>query len=263
MEIGRFKNAVGYIRVSTEAQSGDDRYGVESQRKEILDYADKNGYRIVAWFQDSISGTKEERPEFDKILYGDNVTNPPFEAVIAFKSDRVARDTKLYFYFLYTLEKKNIKLISTQENFVEGSEFANIYRAIMMFVAEQERKNIALRTGNGRRIKAAAGGYSGGKAPFGYKVEHGALKVVEKEAEVVRIIFERHGSGEPMLRTAEWLNDNGYKTRTDGKFYSSSIKAIVENEPVYRGMYRYGRGKNKKDVPWVNGVHEPILKDGD
>lgn len=34
------------------------------------------------------------------------------------------------------------------EHFSEGDDFANIYRSLLMFVAEQERKNIALRTGS-------------------------------------------------------------------------------------------------------------------
>ena len=33
-------------------------------------------------------------------------------------------------------------------HFSEGDDFANIYRSLLMFVAEQERKNIALRTGS-------------------------------------------------------------------------------------------------------------------
>lgn len=253
------KKAIGYIRVSTEGQASDDKFGVEAQKKGIANYAKENGYEIVKWFCDEMSGTSDDRPELNKILYGDDVTNPPFEAVIAFKSDRVARDTKLYFYYLYVLEKRNIKLLSTQETFPEG-DFANIYRALMLFVAEQERKNIALRTGNGRKLKAAAGGYSGGRAPYGYKAQNGQLVVVPEEAELVREIFRRKNN-EPMLRIAEWLNDNGYRTRSGGHFYASHIKAILENENTYHGMYRYGRGKEKKDVPWVKGVHEPILKD--
>ena len=34
------------------------------------------------------------------------------------------------------------------EHFSEGDDFANIYRSLLMFVAEQERKNSALRTGS-------------------------------------------------------------------------------------------------------------------
>jgi DNA invertase Pin-like site-specific DNA recombinase len=123
-----FKNAVGYIRVSTKQQAEEEKYGIDVQKQAILLYANDNGYNIVDWKIDEISGAKDDRPALNEILYGD-VTNPPFEAVIVFKNDRLARDTKLYFYYLYTLEKKNIKLLSTKEEFAEGNDFANIYRA--------------------------------------------------------------------------------------------------------------------------------------
>ena len=35
----------------------------------------------------------------------------------------------------------------------------------------------------------------------------------------------------------------------------SGVKSIVNNRPLYEGMYKYG-----KDMNWVQGVHEPILK---
>ena len=44
-----FKNAIGYIRVSTERQADDDKYGIEVQKQTILLYANDNGYNIVDW----------------------------------------------------------------------------------------------------------------------------------------------------------------------------------------------------------------------
>ena len=248
------KKAIGYIRVSTAQQANDDKYGVDVQRKEILSYADEHDYSIVDWKIDEVSGASDNRPALDDILYGD-VTNPPFEAVIVFKNDRIARDTKLYFYYLYTLEKKNIKLLSTKEEFSEGSEFANIYRALLQFVAEQERKNIALRTGKGRSMKAQCGGYAGGRCPYGYKIEHGQLIVNEAEKPIVEYVFKRLDEKAPMLTIADELNDLGYKTRKGTKFQNTSVRSIANNKPLYQGMYKYG-----KEMNWVQGVHEPILK---
>lgn len=252
----RFKNAIGYIRVSTEAQAADDKYGLVAQKEKILAYANDNGYNIVQWFCDEESGASDDREAFNQILYNENVTNPPFEAVIAYKSDRVARDTKLYFYYLYVLEKRNIKLISTQEVFPEG-DFANIYRALMLFVAEQERKNIAIRTGTGRKMKAAAGGYSGGRLAYGYKSENGRLIINEEERPIVEFVFDEHRKGTPMLTIADKLNDLGYRTRKGTKFQNTSVRSIIRNEPLYHGMYKYG------EMNWVRGVHEPILPDDD
>lgn len=251
-----FKNAIGYVRVSTEQQANDDKYGVDVQKQAILLYANSNGYNIVDWKIDEMSGAKDDRPALNGILYGDDITNPPFEAVIVFKNDRLARDTKLYFYYLYTLEKRNIKLLSTKEEFAEGSEFANIYRALLQFVAEQERKNIALRTSNGRSIKAQCGGYSGGRCPYGYSVENGALVINESERPIVEFIFSETEKGSSMLGITEALANKGYKTRKGKGFQVSTIKSILSNKPLYQGMYKYG-----KDMDWVKGVHEPILFD--
>ncbi len=251
-----YKNAVGYIRVSTGQQATDEKYGIDVQKREILLYANNNGYNIVDWKVDEISGAKDDRPALNDILYGDDVTNPPFEAVIVFKNDRLARDTKLYFYYLYTLEKKNIKLLSTREEFTEGSDFANIYRALLQFVAEQERKSIALRTGKGRSLKAQCGGYAGGRCPYGYRVENGRLIINESEKPIVEYVFKRHDEGTPMLTIADELTELGYKTRKGTKFQNTSVRSIINNRPLYEGMYKYG-----KDMNWVKGVHEPILTD--
>lgn len=250
------KSAIGYIRVSTKQQADDEKYGIEIQRQAILDYADANGYAIVDWKIDKFSGAKDDRPGLNEILFGDNVSNPPIEAVIIFKNDRIARDTKLYFYYLYTLEKRNIKLLATKEEFDEGSEFANIYRALLQFVAEQERKNIALRTGKGRSIKASCGGYSGGRCPYGYKVIDHRLVINEDEKAIVEYMFYEYDKGTPMLTIAENLNASGYRTRKGTTFQAASVKSVLKNRPLYEGMYKYG-----KDMKWVQGVHEPILTD--
>jgi len=248
-------NAIGYIRVSTEQQAGEDKFGVDAQKKAIEEYANKNGYTITSWKVDEASGASDDRPALNDILYGE-IQNPPVEAVIVFKNDRVARDTKLYFYYLYVLEKKNIKLLSTREEFAEGDEFTNIYRALLQFVAEQERKNIALRTGKGRSIKAQCGGYSGGRAPIGYSVQSGRLVVNEHEAEIVRFIFKLHREGKNLLEIEDALIKAGYTNRVGRNFQPAGIRSIILNEKTYRGFYKYGAMNE-----WVKGVHEPILDD--
>lgn len=102
----------------------------------------EHDYEIVDWCTDTISGAKDNRPELNKILYQSDVL-PRHEAVIVFKNDRVARDTKLYFYYFYTLEKRNVKLLSTEEHFSEGDDFANIYRS-WIYVIYCMKKGIEL-----------------------------------------------------------------------------------------------------------------------
>lgn len=245
--------AIGYIRVSTEEQSADDKYGIEVQKQAISDYASRNGYEVVKWMIDTISGAKDNRPELDKILYRQDDL-PQHDAVIVFKNDRVARDTKLYFYYFYTLEKRNVKLLSTEEHFSEGDDFANIYRSLLMFVAEQERKNIALRTGKGRSLKAHCGGYSGGNRPYGYDCRDGALVLNQGERGIVETVFREHDEKKkPLIDICDILYEKGYRTRKGKRFQPSTVRGILLNRLFYEGKYKYG------DMDWVQGVHTPIL----
>lgn len=245
--------AIGYIRVSTMEQL--DKYGVEAQKEAITKYAKENGYEIERFLVDSVSGVLEERRQWAVIMRESIITNPPYEAIITYKSDRVARDIKLYYYYFYQLEKRGIKLVSVQEDFESMGEFKEVIRAMMLFVAEQERKNIKIRTSAGRGTKASIGGFAGGRVPYGYTNVKSELWIEPKEAEVVKKIFALRNQGLSMDKIAQELNSQGCETKNGGQWYASTIKAILANKKLYQGYYRYG---NQKE--WVKGKQKPILE---
>ena len=248
------KNVIAYIRVSTDGQCGEDKFGLDVQREQITEYCARNDMNILKWFMDEGESGAKERPGFDEIVYGD-VSNPPYEAVIVAKSDRVARDINIYYYYKMLLIKKDVKLISIAEDFGQFGVFANMLEAFTLCVAEMERENITKRTSSGRKVKASKGGYSGGRPPYGYSPLNGKLVIVPEEAEVVRYIIGAKDSGVTYQAICDHLNAEGKTNRSGSKFSISTVQVIVENKPLYQGMYRYG-----KDAEWVEGEHEPILK---
>lgn len=251
------KNVVAYIRVSTEGQAGEDKFGIGSQQEIVMNYCAAHDMTVTDWYIDKgESGVKENRPQLDALLYGE-IRNPPVEAVVVAKSDRVARDIKLYYYFMMLFEKKGMKLISATEEVVnDDTGLGNVYKALMLFVAEQERENITKRTSGGRAIKASRGGYAGGRAPFGYRVDNHKLVIEPNEAEIVRTIFDlKDNQGYTYQKVCDYLNGKRIPTRNGGKYIISTIQTIYENRKVYQGFYKYG-----KDAEWVKGEHEAILK---
>ena len=249
------KNAVAYIRVSTEGQ--EEKYGFELQKEAIEKYAAEKGYNILAWHNEVGSGAKE-RPILEGIVLGTVITNPPVEAVLVYKNDRVARDTQMYFYYLYQLEKKGIELVSVQED-IGGLDkpMMNFCRSMFQFVAEMERSNITKRTSAGRMVKAQAGGYSGGRVPYGYRVEGHELVIDDTEAALVREVFALFDRRYPLSQIITILTDKGYRARNGNVLVNSNILSIKKNEYLYRGYYKYS------DTAWVKGKHEAILKDGE
>ena len=257
LEVKKMKIAVGYTRVSTAAQGGEDRFGLKEQREMILKYAAENDILITGWYEDKgISGTTERRPAMDEILYGEPA-NPPIELVLVAKSDRVARDMKLYYYYMMLMEKKGMSLVSVSEPLVDdGSGMGSIYKALMLFVAEQERRNITMRTSGGRRQKAKHGGYAGGRPPYGYRAENGYLIAIPHEAQIVRKIFELYEDGMRISRIAMLLTEAGIPARRSDIWSAATVTKIIKNRSFYEGHYKYGEIE-------VEGVHEALIVDGE
>ena len=246
------KNVVAYIRVSTDGQVGEDKFGLDAQREQITEYCAKNDLNILRWFSDEGESGAKYRPGFDEIVYGD-IANPPYEAVVVAKSDRVARDINIYFYYQGALLRKGIELISITEDFGQFGVFANMLKAFTLTCAEMERENINKRTSAGRVVKSSKGGYSGGRTPYGYEAKQGKMVIVESQAEAVRLMFNMKRSGSTFKEIVETLNNKGYTNKSGGKWAISSVQTILNNEKTYQGFYKYGNGD------WVAGAHEAIL----
>ena len=231
------KKAYGYLRVSTSAQSKEDAFGLEAQRAAIEKYAVANGFEIVKWQTDIVSGAKENRPELNRLLY---TADPPgtanAEAIIVAKSDRLSRETMQYFYFKMLLLKKKVKLISANEaeDFATFGPFASVMESMVMAFAEYELHRINDRMTGGRIAKISAGKTNcGGKPPFGYRIKNKKFEIYEPEAEIVRRIYDLRAE-KKTLRQISWEIYKEYNL----DFSNSKIDYILKNN-IYFGVYHY------------------------
>ena len=87
------KNAALYIRVSTHGQ---EELSPDSQKRLLLDYAEKNLFRVEdKWiFQENgISGRKaDKRPQFQQMIAAAKSDAHPFDAILVWKFSRFARN---------------------------------------------------------------------------------------------------------------------------------------------------------------------------
>lgn len=247
------KKAIGYVRVSTEGQA--DKYGLSAQKEAILAYASSHDYEIAEWVEDHISGVKDDRPGFNRIL---SLKNNPhtIDAVISFKVDRIARDVMLYCYYQYSLEKKGIDLISAMEDFTATyGDFAPVMLSVSAYIGKKERENITLRTTRGKMEKADRGGYVGGRIPYGYSVTDHNLVINPDESPAVRRLFELLDMGTKQADVVRILNAEGYRTRSGGEFVAQNVRSIRMNRPFYEGQFRNTQGE------WVQGQHEALIEE--
>jgi len=95
------KRVAIYVRVSTDGQT------VENQKRELGAVAKRHGWEVAGVFSDhGISGAKERRPAFDKLLHG--MARKEFDVVAAWSVDRLGRSLQHLLGFLGELRAKGV-----------------------------------------------------------------------------------------------------------------------------------------------------------
>lgn len=249
------RKAAAYCRISTDEQAEGNKFGIEFQKSQIEEYARVNNLEISNWYMDEgVSDASTSHPAFDKLLVSE-VTNPLVEVVVVATPDRVAKDINVYYYFKNELNKMDIELISVAEDWsAQDKRIAMVLEDFLVTAGSLQRESLKRRTSGGRLSKAAKGGYSGGRAPMGYKVSNGNLVINKDEAEIVRYIYNKRANGLTFQEIANSVNEAGYRTRKGRKFIFSTIQSILNNRKTYEGWYKYG-----KNGEWVQGQHEPLF----
>lgn len=244
-----------YIRVSTEGQTGEDRYGLAEQQEAIKNYAKAKGHKIVAWFSDEgISGATINRDGLQDMLNA--AEQGKFNAVIVAKMDRIARDLMAQLWIEKELLKAEVEIISVAEPF-QGQDPANVlFRQMIGAFAQFEKARITERMTGGRRQKAKEGGYAGGAAPIGYKAHLGGktLEIDKEKVETVLRAFEirKHNPKASLQEIADILNREGHRTKRGKPFLPMTVKRILDRKEFYKGQYQY------TDIK-AAGQHEALL----
>ena len=175
--------------------------------------------------------------------------------VFVYKFDRLGRAAETH-VIAQQLDDAGVKLISA----TEGTN--QLPRGIQLVVAEDYSRQLAQRTRDGLVKRFEQGGFTGGIAPYGYRVaDCDGLRVLEietTEAEVVRGIFSQYVRESVGFKViARRLRDRGISARR-GKWCFTSIRSVLAN-PVYTGRIRYNA--RKMQLNRVTGRRVPRMKD--
>ena len=85
------------------------------------------------------------------------------------------------------------------------------------------------RLNQGRKAKAARGGYAGyGSPAFGQRSVNGELVEDPTEQQVIELIRRHHKSGKSLQQIADWLNQHGYTTKRGTLWKRISVKRVLE-----------------------------------
>lgn len=240
-----------YLRKSRTDDPTLDVEEILARHETILDeWAEKHfGAKVpeVNKFREVVSGeTIDSRPELLELLK--RIESPKIKAILIVEVQRLGRPDledigRLSKLFRYT----NTLVITPQKTFDLRNEYDR-----EAFERELMRGNEYLEytkkiMSRGRLLSVQQGNFIGNKAPYGYdkdvvvegKKKCHTLKINEKEADIVRIVFDMYVNKDMgRVNIAHHLNDLGIPTRTGALWSQDTIKTMLNNEH-YLGKVRW------------------------
>jgi DNA invertase Pin-like site-specific DNA recombinase len=146
------RRAALYARISTIGHGQDP----EMQLRELREYCLRRGWPVVSEYVDlGISGSKERRPELDRLIA--DAHKRKFEVIIVWKFDRFARSVSHLLRALETFRALGIEFVSLSEQVDTSTPTGKMIFTVLGAVAELERSLIAERVRAGLRHAKAKG----------------------------------------------------------------------------------------------------------
>lgn len=228
---------------------------------------------ILVFEDEGYSGGNTNRPQFQNMMKA--VRNNEIMAVVSYKLDRVSRSVADFANMYDELGKMNASYISATEAYETTTPIGRAMMGIATVFAQLERETIAERIRDNMYALAKSGRWLGGTTPTGYQSvsyigsvsddgrERKAkkLELVEKEAEIVKLIFSKFLETKSLTQTETYLIQNGIKTKNEKNFTRFAIKGILHNA-VYTVAdeltWSYFQGLNTElcgDKKDYNGKH--------
>ena len=230
-----------YTRVSTEEQAENPEGSIKNQELRLREYIQlKNqmepfGEVVGVYSDPGISAKNMKRPSFQKMLTA--IKNKEVTLVLVTELSRFSRSTKDFAMLQEFLETNNCKFMSLRENFDTSGAAGSMVLNLMASIAEFERRQTAERISHSFLARAKRGLYNGGSLPLGYESDPdrpGYLKIVESEAELVRLIFKTFLKEKTLAAAAKFLNKEEVRLpqrmRNGGSIRNDSVRF----ETVYR-----------------------------
>jgi DNA invertase Pin-like site-specific DNA recombinase len=228
----------GYVRVSSRGQATDDRDGIPRQKEAIWKWAMSSGARVVRWFEDSVSGTKdlEHRPAFSELVATLQANGT--RTVVIERLDRLARDLMVQESILADLKRNGFELISVAEpDLCSDDPTRKLTRQILGAFAEYERAMLVLKLRGARqRARAKDPSRHEGRKPFGAH---------PGERDSLNRMHALHRDGAAYAMIANTLNDERRPPRMRGaRWHANSVRRVL-----MRDTTKLASPQNRPDKP--------------
>lgn len=226
------QRAVYYCRVSTDDENQSS--SIVNQKKESMNAMQENGWELIDGYVDEgKSGTTTKKREEYNRLFKDMETDK-FDIIVIKSQDRLMRNTKEWYFFLDRLIQNNKRLYFYLDKKFYSPDDA-LLTGIKAILAEEYSRSLSKNINNAHRKRQKSGSnVIITSKTWGYDKVNKTILINEKEAEMIRFIYEMAAQDYGTRTIAKMLQDNGYCNRNGGKIAEQTVRRIIRN-PLYKG----------------------------
>lgn len=247
-----------YARKSSE-DSERQILSIDSQVKEMLQIANRDGLEIVAMKRESHSAKETgQRPVFNEIV--EEIRDGKYNGILTWAPDRISRNAGDLGKIVDLMDSGKLLQIRTFGQTFSNNPNEKFLLMILGSQAKLENDSRGVNVKRGLRTRVEMGLWPG-VAPLGYlnqrELDKKCQLVVDPlRAPIVKKIFEKVAyeklSGRKIYN---WLRfEANFYTRGNKPLTLAGVYRILES-PFYYGMFEYPKNSDN----WYQGKHEPLI----
>ncbi len=225
------KRACAYCRVSTDEEEQLTSYNSQIEYYSKMIKTDPELIFVGIYADEGITGTQmKNRDDFLRMI--EDAKRGLIDVIIAKSISRFARNTVDTLKTCRLLRELNVDVYFEKENihtlYMDSEMFLTLYSAFAQAESESTSQNVRM----GYRAKMKRGEPCGKIACYGFIWDKVKKEIIinEKEAKVVRKVFNYYISGIGTARIAKKLEEEGIRAPKGGKTWSPSvIKDMLRN----------------------------------
>jgi DNA invertase Pin-like site-specific DNA recombinase len=224
-----------YARVSTTREEQEN--SIENQITYFTDFIKSNkNWTYVEGYIDRIRGENAiNRTNFIQMIEDGKAGR--FDLVLTKEVSRFARNTVDSLVYTRELLRAGVGVFFQNDNICTIDTDSELRLTIMSSIAADEVRKLSERVRWGHKRSIENGTVMGNNRIYGYDKDNCKLVINEKEAEMIRLIFDRYATGAYSVRKLEdILYNKGYRSRNGTRLHHNTISGIIQN-PKYKGYY--------------------------
>lgn len=263
------KKVCAYVRVSTDSLQQED--SLENQTTYFKSFITANPeWEFVGIYSDQgISGYKENRPGFQKMIEDARAGN--IDLIVVKSISRFARNTETVLKFTRELKSIGVGIFFELQNINTLSGAGELMLTILAAFAQAESEGASANAKMTYKRKFESGIPAHGlESTFGYKANaQGDIVVDEEKAAVVRLMFDLAEQGIWPSKIKQYLNKNGVPGCAGGDWDDTAVFRVLHSvsykgDLILQKTYRDSRRKQRKnegqvDQWYIAENHQPIV----